>query len=92
MRRIIFFCLVLAILYILVFPSALSKETILEPVWALNLADPIDTAPASSGSESLHWFRLGEVFGYFDMDGRLGLTQNVHFDVTLSKTGFTAPI
>ena len=87
---------VLVPLYLVFFPYPGGKETLLIPVWALDLrhtAPVEETAPEPVGEPAEHGeqvfaFRAGRRFGYARIDGRLVHSAVTRYQVTLSDRGF----
>ena len=79
--------LVLLLLYILLFPSEVSRETVFTPEWSL-FVDEAPTPGAGDDAGNLYGYRMGDVFGFFGMDGRIVSRESVVFEVTLGRSGY----
>ena len=66
-------------------PSGTSAS--MPPAAASALHGPSGTS-ASMPPDQYYWFRAGEQFGYFNLQGRLLYLGEAIYDVALSKTGF----
>ncbi len=76
-----------AVVYFIFFPSYLSKEPILKPVWHCNLSEY--TTPYFAEIEEEHYyFDMGDRFGYISTEGTLKLLENVLYRVALNDRGF----
>ena len=84
----------LILLYFIVFPYPLGRETVARPVWAVQLPSPgSGLLPAASpGDPSFRAgpFQLGSIFGYVDAAGNLLTLESTQFRVALSETGYVS--
>jgi hypothetical protein len=79
---------VLLPLYLFFFPYPTGRESVVEPVWALDLRRPPVQAEISAGAEGVFSFRAGARFGYASEDGRLVYSGVSRYRVALSDKGF----
>jgi hypothetical protein len=82
---------VLAAAYPVLFPHPLARELYLRPVWSLDLDAALAASSAgAAGTETagISWFRVGDRFGYIDLDGGIRYQGKVLAGVCLSESGF----
>ena len=80
--RIVFAIIGLMILYIYFFPVSLTREVVMEPVWYKELATGDLTTQAETVRDPVVSFKVGRLFGYVDLKGRLRYIGDVLYDVT----------
>jgi hypothetical protein len=74
------------ILHLLAFSPSAGKEEVPQPVWHTEIDVVAPRTEQETGNS--YWFRVGDVFGYFDADGRILHTERVLYDVTMSDRGY----
>ena len=75
-------------LYLFFFPCPTGRESVVKPVWALDLRRPPERAEISDGFDEIFPFRVGARFGYASADGRLVYSGVSRYRVALSDKGF----
>ncbi len=99
-RGIWIIALLLAVVYPFLFPRPLGRALYLKPAWSLDLGRPPAAqagSPQAAGErgaqpppqpQTASWFRVGDRFGYVDLDGGLRYLDRVLWGVCLSDAGF----
>ncbi len=83
-KGLILFAFVFLIFYIFLFPGLSGKELYLKPVWVRDLEDGV-----GKGSEQpVFAFKMGQHFGYADLEGRIHYLDRVLYGVALAENGF----
>ncbi len=58
---------------------------VFEPAWSLNVRT---ASPTDQVLNSLYWYRMGEEFGYADLEGNVAVREKILFDATLRDVGY----
>jgi len=58
---------------------------VFEPVWSLNVHA---ASPSHQARNSLYWYRMGEEFGFADLEGNVAVREKILFDATLRDVGY----
>lgn len=78
-----------AAVYTILFPLPAGKEHFLAPAWTLDLSRTPPAPGSRSGEERAPlWFRVGDRFGYVDLEAVLHHRGRMLYDVALSEAGF----
>jgi len=82
---------VFGIAYFLVAAVPLGKQLVLVPIWARDLRTaPPDPGASPEPGRSVHSYRMGGGFGYFDSGGTLLFSSRAAYGVALSDEAFAA--
>jgi hypothetical protein len=79
--------LLFLVLYLLLFPLSTAKEFIFKPVWSLDV-DATSISDRLGDTGSVYWYRMGDEFGFVDLEGNIALREKVLFDAALSDSRY----
>ncbi len=86
-RYLLFVPVLLLPVYLFLFSYPSGKELCLRPVWAIDLS--LKTRYKRVRTDNpFSWFRAGNRFGYFSLEGELHYSDEVLYDIALSDSGF----
>lgn len=86
-RYILFVPVLLLLFYLFLFPYPADKELYLKPVWAIDLSSRTRFERVHT-DHPFSWFRAGNWFGYFSLEGELHYADTILHDVAISNSGF----